>query len=398
MVVYWHEKARARSPRQDGRVGLLATQGIRGGANRRVLERIKGTGDIFLAWWTSVGPRRRHRPRLVPGLRRRLRKTRTLDGLPVACHQREPHGRHRPHARGAAPREPRVAFMGDTKGGPFDIDAAEAARCSRPEPRRAANADVVGPWVNGLDITRRPRECGSSTSGSRCRRQKRRCTRGPSSTPRWFQPVRRRTASATKTWWQHERPRPELRAAISGLTRYIATPNVTKHRLFVWLDPETVPDHQLIAFARDDDFTFGVLHSRVHELWARGLGTQLREVESGFRYTPTTCFETFPVPVATSSQREAIEDASRRLVMLRNGWLNPTDADAAALAGRTLTNLYNERPTWLTMAHEALDAAVLDAYGLPADGGDDQVLAHLLDLNLSRASASAGSRDAAAAR
>ena len=58
--------------------------------------------------------------------------------------------------------------------------------------------------------------------------------------------------------------------------------------------------------ARDDDHTFGILHSRVHELWARGTGTQLREVESGFRYTPTTRFETFPVPRPTAEQREAI--------------------------------------------------------------------------------------------
>ena len=66
------------------------------------------------------------------------------------------------------------------------------------------------------------------------------------------------------------------------------------HRLFAWLSADTLPDHQLIVIAREDEYTFGVLHSRVHELWARGMGTQFREVESGFRYTPTTTFETFP--------------------------------------------------------------------------------------------------------
>ncbi len=121
----------------------------------------------------------------------------------------------------------------------------------------------------------------------------------------------------------------------------------------------------------------------------------MREVESGFRYTPTTCFETFAFPEPTEVQREEIGETARRLVMLRNGWLNPTVGDLGELARRTLTALYNERPTWLRNAHEALDAAVLDAYGLPVDAGDDQVLAMLLDLNLSRAVSSSAAPGAA---
>jgi hypothetical protein len=135
---------------------------------------------------------------------------------------------------------------------------------------------------------------------------------------------------------------------------------------------------------RDDDYTFGVLHSRVHELWARGTGTQLREVESGFRYTPTTCFETFPFPRPTDEQREAIAVAARRLVELRDGWLNPPGLSDEELGKRTLTNLYNQRPTWLANAHATLDAAVLAAYGWPPDLPVDEILARLLELNLSR--------------
>ena len=127
------------------------------------------------------------------------------------------------------------------------------------------------------------------------------------------------------------------------------------------------------VFAREDDYFFGVLHSRIHELWARAMGTQLREVESGFRYTPTTCFETFPFPHPTSEQRNAIASAAAELNRLRENWLNPTDAagspdlNAADLRRRTLTNLYNQRPTWLANAYHTLDAAVADAYGWPAD-------------------------------
>jgi type II restriction/modification system DNA methylase subunit YeeA len=79
----------------------------------------------------------------------------------------------------------------------------------------------------------------------------------------------------------------------SGFRRYIVTPTVAKHRLFVWTKPAVCPDHQLIAIARDDDTTFGILHSRFHEAWSLRLGTSL---EDRPRYTPTTTFETFPFP------------------------------------------------------------------------------------------------------
>lgn len=176
-----------------------------------------------------------------------------------------------------------------------------------------------------------------------------------------------------------------MRRALAGLRRYIATPRLTKHRLFVWLDASVLPDSQIIVIARDDDYTFGVLHSRVHEGWARRMGTQLREYESGFRYTPTTTFETFPFPRPTEVQREAIGAAARRLDELRRGWLDPVDASEEDLRRRTLTNLYNEMPAWLRDVHGRLDEAVLTAYGWPADITDDDLLARLLGLNLERA-------------
>src|ERR1019366_5608302 len=166
-------------------------------------------------------------------------------------------------------------------------------------------------------------------------------------------PGRIHTARARyrERWWLHAEAIPGVRAAFRGLRRYIATPTLAKHRLFVWLPVTTLPDHQLVVVCRDDDYTFGVLHSRVHELWARGTGTQLREVESGFRYTPTTTLETFPFPHPAEEQRQTIAVLARRLVELRDSWLNPPGLSDDELAPRTLTNLYNERPTWLANAH-----------------------------------------------
>ena len=173
-----------------------------------------------------------------------------------------------------------------------------------------------------------------------------------------------------------------------------------------------------------------MLHSRIHEVWARAQGTQVRERESGFRYTPTTCFDTFPFPEATDARRGAIAAAAKELDTLRTNWLNPPEwattetlefpgsaggpwaryvhdvdpargvgtvrypravarnPDAAAkLKARTLTNLYNESPAWLKAVHRRLDEAVSAAYGWPADLPDDELLARLLALNLSRAGA-----------
>jgi hypothetical protein len=182
-----------------------------------------------------------------------------------------------------------------------------------------------------------------------------------------------------------------MAAALDGLNRYIATVRHSKFRLFVWLPAGALPDSALVVFARDDDYFLGVLHSLAHELWARGTGTQVREVESGFRYTPTTCFETFPFPHPTDAQRDAIAEAARDLDRLRTGWLNPPDLSDGEMGKRTLTDLYNARPTWLVKAHERLDAAVLAAYGWPADIDHDDLLTRLLALNLARAESEANS-------
>jgi len=160
---------------------------------------------------------------------------------------------------------------------------------------------------------------------------------------------------------------------------------VSKHRIFAWSSAEILPDHALIVFAREDDYFFGVMHSRVHELWARGMGTQLREVESGFRYTPTTTFETFPLPHGTPEQEASIATAAQALNTFREGWRNPAGMLPIELKDRTLTNLYNTKPTWLQQAHERLDTAVLAAYGWDADIDNESMLSRLLALNLSHA-------------
>ena len=280
-----------------------------------------------------------------------------------------------------------IAFMGDTKGGPFDISAQTAADLiNQPNPDGRDNRVVVRPRANGKDVTSRPSGTWIIDFGVGIQISEAALFERP------FEYVlehvktkREESRSKIANWWIHERPRVEMRQAINGLGRFIVTPTTAKYRLFTWLRPEVLPDHSLIAIARDDDYTFGVLHSSIHELWSRASGTQLREVESGFRYTPTTCFETFPFPQPTGEQREAITEAARKLNELREGWLNPEGAAVSELKKRTLTNLYNARPTWLQLAHQQLDKAVLEAYGWPDDMADPEILERLLALNLERA-------------
>jgi hypothetical protein len=277
--------------------------------------------------------------------------------------------------------------MGDTKGGPFQIDTGTAAALlAAPNPDGRSNSTVIRPWVNGDDINGRPLgrwiidfPFGMSESEAAM-------YEAPFEYAlRVVKQVRSGYRSTIDEWWLHERPRGDMRAALAELTRCVVTTRLSPHRLFAWLPTDVLPDSRLIAFARDDDFFFGILHSRIHDLWSRRTaGAQRREAVSGLTYTPTTCFETFPFPRPADEQREAIATAAERLVELRDGWLNPPGFPEADLKSRTLTNLYNARPTWLANAHATLDGAVLAAYGWPLDLGDHQILARLLELNLER--------------
>ena len=314
-----------------------------------------------------------------------------------------------------------TSFMGDTKGGAFDIPG-ELAREMLRQPTNVngrPNADVVVPWVNGLDITRRSRDMFIIDFGVDVPGTEAAAYEAPFEyVAEHVQPARAKSRTTQASWWLHERPRPAMRDALAPLSRFIGTTIVAKHRLFTWLSAPTLADHRLIVFARQDDYAFGVLHSRAHELWSLRLGTTL---EDRPQYTPTSTFETFPFPwpldtpdeALTAEQRgqlDAIGAAARALNEARRRWLNPPElvhkapdvlpslpprllpVDEAAereLRKRSLTNLYNARPAWLSHRHAALDAAVFAAYGWPESAAPDtlseeELLGRLLALNLGR--------------
>ena len=396
LVCYWFDKARrAIESRKVSRAGLLATQGIRGGANRRVLQRIKETGDIFVARsdhpWVLEGAAVHIS---IVGFDDGSEWERELDGQSVAAiNANLTVGVDLTLAQRLASNL-NTAFQGPVKVGKFDITNALAEEMlHQPNPHGDSNRAVISPWVNGKDITDRPRSMWIIDFGTMSHDQASLYEAPFEYLNKRVRPTREQNRDRQRKtyWWRLGRSGEDLRTAVNSLTRFIITPRVSKHRIFVWTSPATLPDSAVVAIAAQDNYTFGLLHSRFHDLWARAMGTQLREAESGFRYTPTTCFETFPFPRPTWKQREAIGTAAAELDWLREGWLNPQGATATELRRRTLTNLYNERPTWLSNVHSRLDAAVAVAYGWPANITDAEILERLLALNLDRSEAETNS-------
>ena len=206
-------------------------------------------------------------------------------------------------------------------------------------------------------------------------------------------------ASYRDNWWIFGEPRGQFRPALQGLSRYIATVETAKHRIFVFLDQEILPDNKLVIIASDDAYHLGVLSSRIHVVWALAAGGRLG-VGNDPVYNKTRCFEPFPFPTCDEAQaaliRERAEalDAHRR----RQQSLHP---------GPGLTEMYNVleklricealTPKELTIhdqglvgvlkqLHDDLDAAVFSAYGWSMTLTDQEILECLTALNRGRAS------------
>ena len=384
---YWFEKARAQiETGKSLRAGLLGTQAIRFQNNRQVLARIKETGDIFTAIsdrdWVLDGANVHIS---IICFDKGAEKVQTLDGKPVGNINVDlTTGPYIAQAK-RLKENANTCFLGEKKHGPFEVHQDIALEMlQRPNPNGKPNSDVVKPWLIGRDINQKSSDRWIIDFGAAMPEVEAALYEAPFEYIKSkVKPERdnHRDPRLKQYWWLHGRPRIEMRRALTGLPRYIATSQVSKHRVFTFADGRFLPDVTLVVIARDDDYTFGVLHSRTHEVWALGLGTQL---ENRPRYTHTSCFETFPFPESNDNQREAIADAAARLNELREGWLNPPNAKEAELKKRTLTNLYNQRPTWLANLHATLDAAVADAYGWPAGLADAEILERLLALNLQR--------------
>lgn len=207
--------------------------------------------------------------------------------------------------------------------------------------------------------------------------------------------------SYKKNWWLFGEPRAELRPALVGLGRLIATVDTARHRVFQFFPPDTVCDDGLVIVAHDDGWVLGTLSSRIHITWATASGGWLG-VGDDPRWNKTKVFEPFPFPSADQPHSSLIRAIAEELDSHRKRVL-------AEHPNLTLTGLYNvleklragtspdalsppDRRIFddglvliLKELHDQLDAAVAAAYGWPADLSDNEILTRLVALNRERA-------------
>nr|WP_210247035.1 class I SAM-dependent DNA methyltransferase [Tardiphaga sp. vice352] len=422
LVCWWFEKAKSQVlTGQSKRVGFVATNKIRNGASRIVLDNISNQLAIFEAWsdekWIVDGAA----VRVSIVCFGKAADSPRLDGHPVVSIS----SALTPMTTGViSPQKLKenaeCAFIGVQLNGEFDINETVALSfLTAPlNPNGESNTKVVRPLISGRDIMRDRRARWLIDFGTELSEPASALFEMP------FEWVKKRVkaerdtqkrASRKRYWWRFGETMPKMRRKTSALTRYMATSLSSRHRAFVWIPHPTLVDSTCVVIAKDDDATFGILHSRFHLNWAREQGNWLG-VGNDSRYTPTTTFETFPFPegfapadkpeMRNATHHSRISEAGRRLDRERNAWLYPPNlvelvpsidpayparllpknAEAAeTLKLRTLTNLYSQKPQWLLNAHTQIDNAVAAAYGWAADLPDNESFEHLLQLNSSRA-------------
>ncbi|HRG56839.1 MAG TPA: hypothetical protein PLG56_12410, partial [Lacunisphaera sp.] len=198
-------------------------------------------------------------------------------------------------------------------------------------------------------------------------------------------------------WWLFGEVRKTLRAAIAGLPRYIATAETAKHRIFLFLPADIVPEHKLVAIALDDGFRLGVLSSQIHVVFALAAGSWLG-VGNDPVYAKSRCFDPFPFPDCTEKQKDRIRklaeelDAHRKRVQAKHG-LGLTDIYNVlekVRAGEELSakdKAIHDAALVATLRqlHDDLDRAVAEAYGWPWPLTEAEILQRVVGLNAARA-------------
>lgn len=462
LVCYWFDKARKQILAGEAiATGLVSTQAIRSGSNRKVLDAIVSDMVIFDAWadepWVNDGAAVRvslvcfglsasvvsatwyadvaqtplRADSLLPHTGQPMCR---LDGLTVEKINADLTGGNSELdlTQAAVLSENfNAAFKGSEKSGAFEMPGTEARRwLSLPNPNGLPNSNVVKPWLNGQDVAKRPSDTWIIDFGAAMPLTEATLYEQPFG--HILQCVKserdkNNDRGRRENWWRFGRTGGDLRSASEGLQRVIITPRVAKFRYFIWASAKASPDSRLCVIARSDTQTFGLLSSRLHEVWSLA-NASMHGVGNDPTYNNKSCFETFPFPAHLTPKdtadwrgvipadcpvkavAEKIAAAAETLNARREAWLNPPEwvdwvitpeeekagfpkrpvakpGHEAEVKKRTLTNLYNARPAWLDLAHKELDAAVAEAYGwtdYTPEMPDEEILRRLLALNLER--------------
>ena len=350
--------------------GLVATQAIRAGSNRKVLDAIVADTRIFNAWsdetWINEGAAVRVSLIGFASVTDTIRQA-WLDGKPASTiHADLTAGEGLNLTQISSLYENfHVAFKGAEKSGAFELPGTEVRSwLSLPNPNGRPNSDVLKPWINGQDIAKRPSDTWIIDFGVDMSLQVASLYEHP------FEHVllhvkperdKNNDRGRRENWWRFGRNGADMRQACVGLSRVIVTPRVAKHRYFVWISGMASPDSRLCVIARSDDLSFGLLSSRQHLIWAFA-NASMHGIGNDPTYNTASCFETFPFPSGLTprdtapvnpAQTGSLDAAERNPGALRHespdsAELHPgyacTNAEAIAAAAKRLNQL---RENWL---------------------------------------------------
>jgi len=437
LVTYWFAKAwKQMQAGELGRAGLVTTNSIRGGSNREVLKPIVEGGRIFSAWsdeeWTVEGAA--VRVSLICFDQTKSGEA-MLDGRKVPLIASDLTARDTgldlTKAK-ALQANAGSSYIGVFINGAFEIDGV-VARSWLKLPANVngrPNSDVLKPTVNGSDLLKGRSDKWLIDFGVEMNEADASLYEVPFGyIEDLVKPFRQRLnedgtfavrrVNHREIWWRYAESRPGMRKALAGLDRYLVTPMVSSTRVFSFLDPSVLPNQKLVVIPRDDFTTFGILSSRIHEVWTLAMCMWIG-AGNDVTYSPTMTFETFPFPDGLTPdipaadyeddpRSEAITTAAQQFYQLRENWVNPPDqieridevrpgypqrivprpdADIKELKKRTYTALKKLNHSWLRNAQAALDQAVADAYGWGDDWRagmtDEDILNRLFALNQSR--------------
>ena len=389
-VCYWFEKARAQIEQGKAkRAGLISTNSIRQPKNNPVLNRIKETGELFTAWSDE--------PWILEGAAVRVSMVAFDDGSQEAKHLNGElvttinadltGGADISNAKFLVENR-NVCFKGVEPAGAFDLShEAATSWLALSNPNGANNADVLKHYVGAKDVVQKDSNRWLIDFNQMSQEEAEDYLVPFAHVLENVKPERdkNRREARKKYWWIHGESRPAMRSALAPLERYIVTPRVSKHRVYVWLSKQDLPSNALSVIATNEDFFYGVLNSHIHVLWSNARGSSL---EDRPQYT-NEVFETFPFPHPAVKEHADIEKWAKYLGTVRAQLL-------AADEKTTMTKLYNDltvlretrdsnSPVYaLLIAHDKLDAAVAAAYGWDWPLSDEVILERLLALNLER--------------
>jgi MmeI, DNA-methyltransferase domain/MmeI, target recognition domain len=384
LCVYWFRRA-ADQMRPGDRAGLVGTNSIsqnrargaslnyvveKGGVITDAVSRQKWPGEavvnVSIVNWVQGPDEEPQRFTLdgeqVEGINTRLRESK------LAIEEFEP-----------LPANLGRSFQGPIPAGSFYLEPGEAREILA---RDDANyAKVVRPYLIGDDITEEPTQQPRRfivDFGFMALEEAMKYPAALDLARERVKPERdvNRDEGFRKHWWRFGRPRGEMREAVKTLSRYVAGNRIGKRFLFCWADAAVCPSDLTIVFAFDDDCSMGILTSSIHGAWAHSESSTL---EDRPRYTPTSCFETFPWPQPDAEARDEIGEICKGLIERRQAICVETQIG--------LTDLYNQVDdgAWSEIAdlHRQLDEAVARAYGWePAIAHDPlEIKARLADLH-----------------